>query len=136
MVRESTKTTICTGESLFGLHGYRPFLELYAQDVLMPDFAWNGITMGRKICDLALAFDTPIAPHNCHSPLNTLVSANICAVAPNFLIQEFDTDDAPWRDDLLTHPFEVANGHLKVPDRPGLGSDLVEAELKKHRWEG
>lgn len=136
VIRQSTRTTICTGESLFGIQGYKPYLERYSQDVIMPDFAWNGITMGKRICDLALAYDTPIAPHNCHSPLNTLVSANICAVIPNFLILEFDQDDAPWRDDLMTHPFEIKNGSLKVPDRPGLGSDLIEAELEKHRWHG
>jgi L-alanine-DL-glutamate epimerase-like enolase superfamily enzyme len=131
-VRESTRTTICTGESLFGLHGYKPFLELHAQDVIMPDFAWNGITMGKKICDLAHAYDTLIAPHNCHSPLSTLVAANIAATVPNFFILEIDQDDAPWRDDLLTHPFEIRQGHLQLPTRPGLGSDLIEAELLKH----
>ena len=31
LIRESTKTTICTGESLYGQHGYRPFLEAHAQ---------------------------------------------------------------------------------------------------------
>lgn len=135
-VRESTTTTICTGESLFGIEGYKPFLEKYAQDVIMPDFAWNGVTMGRKVCDLALAYDTPIAPHNCHSPMNTLVSANICASIKNFYVLEFDEDDAQWRDDLMTHPFEINNGYLKVPDRPGLGSDLIESELIKHAWTG
>ncbi len=92
-IRESTRTRICTGESLFGLDGYKPFLERYAQDIIMPDFAWNGITMGRKICDLALAYDTFIAPHNCHSPICTLVSANISAACSNFFILEFDQDD-------------------------------------------
>jgi galactonate dehydratase len=57
-------------------------------------------------------------------------------VIRNFLIMEFDTDDAPWRDDIMTHPFEVRSGHLVVPDRPGLGSDLIESELEKHRWTG
>jgi galactonate dehydratase len=51
---------------------------------------------------------------------------------PNFYILEFDVDDAPWRDDLLTHPFELEDGHLKLPTRPGLGSDLIEKELLKH----
>ncbi len=131
-IRESTKTTICHGESLFGTHGYRPFLERHAQDVIMPDFAWNGITLGKKICDLAHAYDVLVAPHNCHSPINTLVSANVCATIPNFYIHELDVDDAPWRDDLMTHPFTIEDGHLLVPDRPGLGSDLIEEELLKH----
>ena len=30
------------------------------------------------------------------------------------------------------HPFEIANGHLKLPTRPGLGSDLIEEQLLKH----
>ena len=132
LVRESTKTTICTGESLYGFHGYKPYLQLHSQDVIMPDFAWNGITMGKKLCDFAHAYDTLIAPHNCHSPINTLVSAAVCATVPNFFIQELDVDDAPWRDDIMTHPLEVVDGRLKITQRPGLGSDLIEAELAKH----
>jgi L-alanine-DL-glutamate epimerase-like enolase superfamily enzyme len=132
LIRESTSTTICTGESLFGTHQYRPYLELHAQDIIMPDLAWNGLTMGKKIADMAHAYDILVAPHNCHSPINTLVSAALCATIPNFFIQEFDVDDAPWRDDIMTHPFEIEDGHLKLPQRPGLGSDLIEAELGKH----
>lgn len=132
LIRDSTTTTICTGESLFGTHGYKPFLQLHAQDIVMPDLAWNGITMGKKLADMAHAYDILFAPHNCHSPLTTLVAANVCATVPNFFILELDVDDAPWRDDLLTHPFEVEDGYLKLPTRPGLGSDLIEKELLKH----
>lgn len=131
-VRESTKTTICHGESIYGTLGYKPYLERYAQDIIMPDLAWNGITMGKKIADMAHTYDVLFAPHNCHSPINTLVSANVCATVPNFYIQEFDVDDAPWRDDMMTHPFLIEDGHLLLPERPGLGSDLIEEELLKH----
>ena len=132
LIRESTKTTICTGESLFGTQGYKPYLQRYAQDIIMPDLAWNGITMGKKIADMAHAFDTLVAPHNCHSPINTLVSAAVCATIPNFYIQELDVDDTPWRDDIMTHPLEIEDGYLRLSNRPGLGSDLIEAELAKH----
>ncbi len=132
LIRESTKTTICTGESLFGTVGFKRYLELHAQDIIMPDLAWNGITMGKKIADMAHAYDVLCAFHNCHSPLTTLISAQVAATIPNFFILEFDQDDAPWRDDLMTHPFEIANGHLQLPTRPGLGSDLIDEELLKH----
>ena len=131
-IRESTRTTICTGESIFGTQGFRPYLDLNAQDIIMPDLAWNGITMGKKIADQAHTYDVALSFHNCHSPVTTLVSAAVAATTPSFFILEIDQDDAPWRDDLMTHPFTVANGHLKLPDRPGLGSDLIEAELLKH----
>lgn len=131
-IRESTRTTVCTGESIFGTQGFRPYLDLNAQDVIMPDLAWNGVTMGKKIADQAHTHDVALSFHNCHSPITTLVSANVAAACPNFMILEIDEDDAPWRDDLLTHPFTIERGHLKLPDRPGLGSDLIEAELLKH----
>ena len=132
MIRESTSTTICTGESLFGTHQYKPFIEGHAQDIIMPDLAWNGITMGKKLADYAHAYDILFAPHNCHSPINTLVSASVCASIPNFYIQEFDVDDAPWRDEIMTHPLQVENGALVLSDRPGLGADLIEEQLAKH----
>jgi len=132
LIRQSTQTTICTGESLFGTHQYKPFLQLHAQDIIMPDFAWNGITMGKKICDLAHAYDVLIAPHACHSPLNTLISAAVAATVPNFFILEIDVDDAPWRNAILTHPLEIERGYLKLSERPGLGADLIEEELRKH----
>ena len=131
-IRESTSTTICHGESLFGVLEYKPYLQRHAQDILMPDLAWNGITMGKKIADMAHAYDTLIAPHNCHSPLTTLISANVMATIPNFYILELDVDDAPWRDELMTHPFRIEHGYLELPQRPGLGSDLIEKELLKH----
>lgn len=135
-VRDSTTTRICTGESLFGVEGYRPFLEVYAQDVIMPDLAWNGITVSRQICDLAAAYDTFVAPHNTHGPICTFQSLHVAAGSPNLMIMEIDGDDAPWRDDLLTHPFEFKDGHVTVPDRPGLGTDVREDELKKRAYTG
>ena len=72
--------------------------------------------------------------HNCHSPVTTLVSAAVAATSPSFLILEIDQDDAPWRDDVLTHPLTIKDGCLKLPKRPGLGSDLIEAELLGRPW--
>ena len=86
----------------------------------MPDLAWNGITMGKKIADLAHAYDVLCAFHNCHSPITTLVSAAVAATIPNFAILEIDVDDAPWRDDLMTHPFEIEAATCSC--RPGPGS--------------
>ena len=35
------------------------------------------------------------------------------------MILEFDVDDPPWRDDILTEPLDVRDGHLYLSDRPG-----------------
>ena len=98
----------------------------------MVDLAWNGITMGRRIADRALVYDTMFSPHNCHSPLTTLIAAQVCATVPNFYILEFDEDDAPWRDEILTDPLQIENGHLVVPEKAGIGSDIRMEEMEKH----
>ena len=63
--------------------------------------------------------------------INTLVSAHVSATVPNFYVQELDVDDAPWRDDIMTHPLEIVDGHLLLNNRPGLGADLIEEEMAK-----
>ncbi|MCL2058670.1 MAG: mandelate racemase/muconate lactonizing enzyme family protein [Oscillospiraceae bacterium] len=131
-LREQTSTPLCIGESLFGTAQFKPLLETYAVSIIMPDLAWNAVTMGKRIADLAHAYDVLYAPHNCHSPLTTLISAQVSAAIPNFFRLELDVDDVPWRDDILTHPFVIERGALLVPDRPGLGADLIEEELLAH----
>ena len=133
-IKDSTRTPICTGESLYMTHGYKPFLESHAVDVIMPDIAWNGISMGKKIADYAQTYDVPVAPHNCHSPLTTLITAHLCMAVRNFMILELDNDDVPWRDDVLTYPLDIRNGHLYLSDRPGWGADLNEEEIAKHPY--
>jgi len=134
VVRQSTRTTIVHGESIYGVHGYRPYLANYVQDILMVDLAWNGLTMGKKIADLAAMHDVPISPHNCHSPLTTFVAANLCAATANFFILETDADDVPWRDDIITTKYDISDGYMSIPTSPGLGTELIEQELIKHAY--
>ena len=98
----------------------------------MIDLAWNGLTMGKKIADLALCFDTPVSPHNCHSPLTTFIASHFCASVKNLLILEIDYDDVPWRDELITDPIDIKNGYLTVPEKPGLGTNINEEAIKKY----
>ena len=133
-VRQSTRTPIVHGESIYGVHGYRPYLENYVQDILMIDLAWNGLTMGKKIADLAALHDVPISPHNCHSPLTTFIAANLCATVLNFFILETDFEDVPWRDDIITNRCVIKDGFLEVPTAPGWGTELIEDELARHAY--
>ena len=64
-------------------------------------------------------------------------SAHLCASLPNFLILEFRWKDRPWRDEILTEPLQIEDGHLILPDGPGLGIELNMDRLRKylrHEW--
>lgn len=133
-VKLSTTTRICSGENLYTMRGYRPFFDRHAMDVAMVDVPWNGFTQSKKIADLAEIYEINIAPHNYYSHLSTLMSAHLCAVAPNVRIMEIDIDDVPWKDDLISQPLDIKDGYLQIPKRPGWGTDLNEREIAKHPW--
>jgi L-alanine-DL-glutamate epimerase-like enolase superfamily enzyme len=63
------------------------------------------------------------------------MSAHLHASIPNFLIQEnFDDSLEPWTWEVLSGTPRVIDAYLTVPDRPGWGVELNEAEAQKHPY--
>ncbi len=58
-----------------------------------------------------------------------MVTGAVCATMPNFQILEFAYGEVPWRAEVVDPPEQITNGHLQVPDRPGIGY-----ELNPSRW--
>ena len=90
-------------------------------DVGIVDVPWNGILESMKIAAMAEAYEVNCAPHNFYGHMSTLMSAHFCAAIPNFRIMEIDIDDVPWKDDLVTEPPRIENGHLIMPTQARLG---------------
>ncbi len=134
-IKDSTTTKICTGENLYYMREYLPYFECRAADVFMIDVPWNGFAPSKKIGDLANVFHLNVAPHNYYSHLATYMSASLCAVLPNVRIMEIDIDDVPWKDDLTTYVPEIVDGNMKIPTRPGWGTELNEEAIKAHLWD-
>jgi len=130
--REQTTTRFCHGESLFRRDQFRPFFQAHVTDVVMLETLSNGFSETRKIAEMAELYDVMVSPHNWMSPLTTMINAQLCAALSNVEILEIDMDDVPWKMDLLTHPFEIVDGELVVPDRPGWGSDINEDVVRAH----
>ena len=133
-IKDSTTTKICTGENLYYMREYLPYFECRAADVFMIDVPWNGFAPSKKIGDLANVYQLNVAPHNYYSHLATHMSASLCGVLPNVRIMEIDIDDVPWKDDLTTHVPDITDGYMKIPTRPGWGTDLNEEVAKAHPW--
>ena len=94
--------------------------------------AWNGILESLKIAAMADAYEVNIAPHNFNGHLGSLISAHMCAVAPNFKVMEIDIDDVTWKDDIVTVPPVIENGDLVLPTGPGWGADINEEFVRAH----
>lgn len=133
--RIPSNVSICVGERHYTRHGIRDVLEKHICDIMMPDITrCGGPSEMKRMATMMEAYNVLLAPHNPNGPLSTLASAQVCASVPNFFRQEFMFNDVPWRDEVISHPIAdmVQNGHLKLSDRPGLGVDLIEAEMEKH----
>ena len=131
-IRRQGRETIASCESLYGHREFRRYFEAQSMDVAIIDIPWNGAWQSYKIAAMADAYEVNVAPHNFYGHLCTMMSAHFCASVPNFRIMEIDVDDVPWRDDLVTEVPQIENGMLKVPDRPGWGTDLNEEAIAAH----
>jgi galactonate dehydratase len=132
-IRRQIPFPVCVGERIHSRFMLRPLLEKKATDIVMPDITrCGGISEFRKMANLAETHHVPVAPHNPNGPISTIASAHVVATIPNFFRQELMVMDVPWRDTCLSHPVPIENGNFILPDRPGLGFDVNEAELAKH----
>jgi L-alanine-DL-glutamate epimerase-like enolase superfamily enzyme len=134
--RSRMTTPIASCEALYGLLGYRPYLQARAADVVIVDVPWNGLWESLRIAALADAYEVNVAPHNFYGHLATHTSLHLAAAAPNVRILEMEVDDVPWHADLVTHSPVVRDGWVEIPDRPGWGCDVVEEAVAAHPVRG
>jgi L-alanine-DL-glutamate epimerase-like enolase superfamily enzyme len=67
---------------------------------------------------MAEAYEVNVAPYNFNGDLGSLISADMCAVAPNFKVMEIDIEEVIWKVDIVTHPPVTENGDLVLPGAP------------------
>lgn len=98
----------------------------------------GGITNTLAVCNIAMGHGSYVAPHQSGGPVATAVCLQLAACVPNFLIQEhFDAFNEPWTRDLVTFSPTInpLNGHLSLPDAPGLGIELVDEVALAHPYD-
>jgi galactonate dehydratase len=136
-VSEQVKIPIAVGERLYTRYGFRRVLELHAADILQPDIGnTGGIMETKKIAAMAEAYNMRVQPHNCASPVSTAAALQLDACIANFLIQEVYPYRIPAHFQIVDHApeLDIRNGWMPIPDRPGLGLELVEERVRPFLW--
>jgi len=135
-LRESTSIDVLVSEYLMTRWQYLPMLQEGAADLVMIDPTWcGGITEGQKIASLADVFGLPVTMHDCTGPFTTLAGMHLAASAPNALYQEVVRSYLhfvypQWVDEVPV----VREGHVAVPQRPGLGAELDPKLGQRHGY--
>lgn len=135
-IRANTTTPILTGEQAFGLEeGFQDLIDNQAVDILHPDYvACGGMLELKRIADYAAANGIPTAIHMPGSPIGQVAMAHVAATLTDFVSCEHHAADMPWWKDLVSKPAGpiFKDGHMEVPDTPGLGVELNEDVVKAH----
>ncbi len=133
-VQDAVTIPIAAGERLATIWGERELIEQELVDVIQPDTGRaGGITQMRKIAAMAEAHFISMAPHSGSlGPVGEYAALHLLAAIPNALILERIEDDVAVRDQVIWPVPKVVDGHIEVPDRPGLGVEIDEAIVARH----
>lgn len=133
-IRDAVAVPLAAGERLGTIWGLRPLIERDLVAVVQPDTGRaGGITQMKKIAGMAEAHAITMAPHSGSlGPIAEFAAVHLLAAIPNALMLERIENDWPGRTEVLTDHLTLENGHLLVPDRPGLGVDINEDFVRSH----
>jgi galactonate dehydratase len=130
---------VATGEMYDTIGQFFTLAEGGGVNIFQPEpMSLGGIVNTLAVANLALAHGSYIAPHQSGGPVATAVCLQLAACVPNFLIQEhFDAFNEPWTRELISWAPTInpTNGHLSLPDTPGLGVELNEAVALAHPYD-
>lgn len=128
---------ICGAELAATRWEVREWIETAKVAVVQPDINHcGGLTEIRRICDMAELYGVQVIPHGWKTGLTAAAGRQFqaaCANAPMIEYVAPELYDLPLRRDLVGPEPNVRDGHMPLPDRPGLGVTLNEQAVTQHR---
>ena len=123
-IASEVKTPIQIGENLLNSLEMQKAIEVKAAEYYMPDVQRiGGVTGWLRAAALAHANSLDMSSH-----LFPEISSHLLAVTPTCHWLEY----MDWGTAILKQPVEVTDGHILIPDRPGVGMEWDEDAVKKY----
>ena len=118
------KTPIQLGENFYGPRELYKAIEQKASDLVMPDFMRiGGVTGWINSAAIAGAGGIPISTH-----FYPEVGSHVMRVSQSAHWLEW----LDWADDILLDPFNIKDGYVQIPKKPGIGIEWNEKVINKH----
>lgn len=130
LVSDRVPFPIATGERLLTRWGFREVFEKHAVAYIQPDISHTGgISELKKIANMAEVYYMHVLPHCAIGPVAFTASMHVDAVIPNFLAQE--QIDQGLGGGLFQEEWQVVDGHIELPTKPGLGFEIDEDAVRQ-----
>lgn len=134
---DQTAVRIAAGEWQQTRFEFLDLLDRGHIDVAQPDVGRvGGLTEARRVAHLAGARGRQIVPHCWKTAIGIAASAHLAAVTPHCPFIEYlpaELSDSVIRKDLADDGLTMTDGHVALPDRPGLGVTLHRDALERFR---
>lgn len=125
---------IAAGEEESTRYGFADLMDRGRVDVVQPDVTRaGGISESRKVATMAHRRNLPCVPHAWSTGIIVAASLQLIAAIPNALFLEYCTAESPLRWELVDERFPLHDGHVTIPDKPGLGIELNEEVVDRYR---
>ena len=109
------------------MQGFRELMDSGAVQIVQPDCCrCGGFTEARRIARRAGEIGLWFAPHTWSDGVALVANMHLVASEPHSLTVEIDRTGNPFIDELLTESFEIRDGEVRLPRKPGLGIELDE----------
>jgi mannonate dehydratase len=127
LIRQQSGIAISMGEIFTGQWEALPLITEQLIDFIRCDLPhFGGITAARKVATVCEPFQILSAWHGPGniSPISHMANAHVSLSIPNFGVQEFGPSTAEATREIFDTLPELANGHITIGDKPGLGIDV------------
>lgn len=127
LLRQQTSVPIAVGEQFAGKWAFRECLEQDLMDYCRMDLCIvGGITEARKIAGWCETHYIHLAPHNPLGPVCTAASLHLCLASSLVGVMELARVPGTVMPEVFPQQVPFAEGHLLVPETPGLGVEIDE----------
>jgi len=134
---------VATGEALYTIWDFCRMIAPRAVDVVQPDpTLCGGLDQAKAVALLCQAHSVRFSPHVWGSAVSVAAAVHLLASLPGYphsdnqpypQLLEYDVGTNPLRDELLIEPLHAIEGHVPVPDKPGLGIELDPEVVRRYR---
>ena len=132
-VTHALNIPVCTGENLYGRHGFRKLIEMQATSGVHIDIPKSGgLLESKRIHDQADLYYIWTAAHNPASPLGTIASCHAAASMRNFRIHELAKYIDWWQDLVISDAPIIKDGYHTITNKPGYGVEINPDVAKAH----
>ena len=130
-VADALDVPVAAGEHEYTRWQFRDLIMQGKVDIIQPDVVkCGGISEMMKIAVLGSVYDRQFVPHQTQPTIGTAANLHVCASAPHASRPQEYTGGKPELDEIFEAPLVFEDGYMKVPNRPGLGLELIESRMK------